>query len=118
MKTGIANTGDWNLAECMLPTRFLNYTEKDFEKIDVISKETTLKDNNLCNFCQRITTCKVPKCNIKKAAIDYKMVIMANIYKRKMNEMKAMAEAAEEQLQKIKKSTEEKLEKIEKQTEV
>jgi hypothetical protein len=118
MKVGIANTKDWNMSECMSAARYVEYKSEDFKHIDMISTGYAAVEshNDVRKMCRNLTTCTVQKCNLKAAVIENKMTIMANIYKRKLDEMKIMIESAEGQLQKIRKSTEEKLEKIEKQT--
>ena len=120
MRKGIANTSEWNMAECLSAVRYVEYKSEDFQGIDVISKGQYVPEtnNDLRRLCNRITICTVSKCNLKKAVLENKMTIMANIYKRKLDEMKSMIESAEEELQKIRKSTDEKLNKIEKQTKV
>ena len=108
MKIGIVTTGEMNMSECSSAARGVDYKSEDFKEIDMISEGTsyTSARNDVRQFCNRITICTLPICKLKKAVIENKMTIMANIYKRKLDEMKIMIEAADGHLQTIRKSTE------------
>ena len=80
MKTGIINTKEWDLSECMNPKRFIEYTEDDFKEIETLS--------DIEKLCSNIRWCKVKKCNLKKALKKYSNVICENIMNRKREELK------------------------------